>query len=181
MSDDGGAPRVPSGYQLERAMSAWEQLRQLYASDPELIEDEQVLSATLAEADAAQAPILLDRTIDALVWIERREAEADELRKEIVARRDRYRERAAQVRALIEQLMSGLEMTKREAKLATASVRDGQPSLVVTDEELIPAEYFKVERTLMRQPLKEDLEQGVVVPGAVMSNPAPVLAIKRKR
>jgi hypothetical protein len=181
MSDDGGAPRVPSGYQLERAMSAWQQLRDEYATDPDLLEDEQVVAETLSKADATHPAFLLDRTIDALVWIERREAEADELRREIIARRDRYRERAARVRALIEQLMSGLEMTRREAKLATASVRDGQASLVVTDEQLIPDEYFKVERTLMRTPLRDDLEQGVVVPGAVMSNPAPVLAIKRKR
>ena len=178
---DGGAPRVPSGYQLERAMSAWQQLREEYATDPDLLEDEQVVAETLNKADATHPAFLLDRTIDALVWIERREAEADDLRREIIARRDRYRERAARVRALIEQLMSGLEMTRREAKLATASIRDGQPGLVITDEELIPDEYYKVERSLMRAALKDDVTQGVVVPGAVISHPEPVLTIKRKR
>jgi hypothetical protein len=31
----------------------------------------------------------------------------------------------------------------------------------------------------MKTPLAEDLEQGVVIPGAVLSNPAPYLQIRK--
>jgi hypothetical protein len=175
--------RAPSAWQLEHAMSAVEQLRARYAADPDLLEDEMVVATALAKADAEQtAAKLLDQAIDALIWIERREAEAETLRKEMTARRDRYRDRAAQVRALIGDLMGGLEIERRRAKLATASISEGQAGLILTDEQLIPDEYWKTpERVLMRTPLKDDLEQGVVVPGAVLSNPSPVLTIRRNR
>jgi hypothetical protein len=107
--------------------------------------------------------------------------EADDLRREIIARRDRYRARSETIRRIIDDLLTALEMPSRRAKLATASLGDGQPSLLLTDEELIPAKYWKTERTLMRTPLKDDLLQGVVVPGVVMSNPGTVLRIRRHR
>lgn len=179
MSDGNNAPRVPSGLQLERVMSAWQQARDLYATDPTVLEDEEVIRSALDEADVTHPDVLLDRTIDALIWIERRAAEAEELRKEVVARRDRYRARAATVRQIIEDLLTALDMKARRAKWGAASMAMGQASLVVTDEGLIPDEYFRTERTLMRTPLADDLEQGVIVPGAVLSNPAPVLRIRK--
>lgn len=179
MSDSNSAPPVPSSWQLERAVSAWQQLRELYDSDHALFEDEEVISAALADGEITHPDVLLERAIDALVWVERREVEADDLRRDVIARRDRYRARAVTIRKVIEDLMRALEMKSRRAKWGAASIAMGRPSLVLTDEQLVPAEYFKVERTLMRTPLIDDLEQGVVVPGAVMSNPAPVLRIRK--
>ena len=67
MSDSNSAPRVPSAWQLERAVSAWMQLRELYDNDPALIEDEEVISAALADAEITHPDVLLERAIDALV------------------------------------------------------------------------------------------------------------------
>lgn len=179
MSDSNGAPWVPSAWQLERAVSAWQQLRALYVNDPALLEDEDVVGTALADAETIHPDLLLDRVIDALVWVERREVEADDLRREVTARRDRYRARAAAIRALIGDMMAALDVKSRRAKWGAASIAMGRPSLVLTDEQLVPDQYYRIERILMKSPLIDDLEHGVVVPGAVMSNPSPVLRIRR--
>lgn len=178
MSDD-NAPRVPSGLQLERSVSAWQQLREIYAADPGLADDEEVIRVALADSETTHPEVLLDRAIDALVWIERREFEADDLRRDVIARRDRYRARGDAIRRIIEALLTELELKSRRAKWGAASMAAGRPSLVLTDEQLVPDQYYKTERTLMRTPLIDDLEQGVVVPGAVLSNAHPVLRIRK--
>jgi hypothetical protein len=113
------------------------------------------------------------------MWIDLREIEADELRRQVTARRDRYRARAEAVRLVIADLMAALEKTSHRARFGLANIAAGRPSLVLTDEQQIPPEYFKTERTLMRTPLIADLDNGKVVPGAVLSNPVPVLRIRR--
>jgi hypothetical protein len=47
------------------------------------------------------------------------------------------------------------------------------------DEQLIPDEYFKVERTLRRSEVLSDLKVGVVVEGAQLSNGGESLRIAR--
>jgi Siphovirus Gp157 len=173
------SPPVPSAWQLERAVSAWQQLREIYANDPALADDEDGITRELADADITHPEILLGRAIDALVWCERREVEADTLRREMIARRDRYTARAAAIRDIIEQLLTALEIKSHRARFGGATLAAGRASLVITDEQLVPDKYFRTERVLMRTPLHDDLEQGEVIPGAVLSNPAPVLRIKR--
>jgi hypothetical protein len=177
MSDT--APQVPSAWQLERAVSNWQQLRGIYASDPALADDEDAIVAALADAEITHPDVLLSRAIDAAMWIDLREIEADELRRQVTARRDRYRARAEAVRLVIADLMAALEKTSHRARFGLANIAAGRPSLVLTDEQQIPPEYFKTERTLMRTPLIADLDNGKVVPGAVLSNPVPVLRIRR--
>ena len=179
MADNNDAPRVPSAWQLERAVSAWQQLRALYDNDPALTEDEEVISAAMADAEITHPDVLLERAIDALVWVERREVEADDLRRDVIARRDRYRARAETIRKVIEDLMIALDLKSRRAKWGAASLAMGRASLVLTDEQLVPDQYFRTERILMKTPLIDDLEQGVVVPGAVLSNATPVLRIRK--
>lgn len=173
------APRVPSAWQLERAVSAWSQLRALYAADPGLAEDEEIISAALADAEITHPEVLLERAIDAVVWCERREIEADDLRREMAARRDRYKARAAAIREIIENLLTALEQKSHRAKLGRAGMVMGRASVVITDEGLVPDKYFRTERVLMKTPLHEDLERGEKIDGAVLSNPAPYLQIRK--
>ena len=137
------------------------------------------ISTAFADAEITHPEVLLERAIDALVWCDRREVEADQLRREMSARRDRYRARAAAIRDIIEQLLTAMELKSHRAKLARAGMVMGRPSVVITDEGLVPDQYFRIERTLMKTPLADDLEQGVVIPGAVLSNPAPYLQIRK--
>ena len=164
---------------MERAVAAWQQLRALYASDPALADDEEVISAALSTAEVTHPDVLLERAIDALVWVERREVEADDLRRDVTARRDRYRARSETIRGLIQDLLVALDLKSKRAKWGAAGMAEGRPSLVLTDEQLVPDKYYRTERILMKTPLIDDLEQGEVVPGAVLSNPSPVLRIRK--
>jgi hypothetical protein len=174
------APRVPTAWQLERAVSAWQQLREIYAADPTLADDEDVISAALADAEITHPEVLLERAIDAVVWCELREIEADNLRRDMIERRDRYRARAASIRDLIEKLLIALEKTKHTAKLASASMGNGPQSVVLTDPQLVPDEFVRTERHILLTPIHEAIDAGKAVPGAVLSNPAPVLRIRRR-
>ena len=179
MSESSNAPKIPSALQIERTVSAWQQLRAMYADDPALADDEEVVAAALADAEITHPDILLSRAIDALIWIERREVEADDIRREVIERRNRYRARSEALRAMIADMMQALEVKSHRAKWGAASVGAGRPSLVVTDEEAVPAEYFRIERVLLKTPLIEALEQGEVIPGAVMSNVPQVLRVRK--
>lgn len=175
------APRVPSAWQLERAVSAFQQLREFYAADPTLADDEDVIATALADAEITHPEVLLERAIDAVVWCERREVEADDLRREMVERRDRYRARSALLRDIIEKLLTALEITKHRAKLASASLGEGPQSVLLTDAQLVPDEYVRTERHILLTLIREAIDAGKTVPGAVLSNPAPVLRITKRR
>jgi hypothetical protein len=176
MSD---APRVPTAWQLERAVSAWQQLREIYASDPDLADDEEVIRAALADAEVDHPETLLDRAIDAVVWCERREIEADDLRREMTARRDKYRARAETIRRVIEDLLTALEMKSRRAKFGRAGMVIGRASVVILDAELVPDEFVRTERHILLTPIHEAIDAGKAVAGAALSNPAPYLQIRK--
>jgi len=173
--------RAPSGYQLEQAVSAWQQLRARLITDPELLTDEITIAHTLSEANVADPRDLLARCIDATVWAERRATEAQTLEYEYRDRRERYEKRGEQLRHLIERLMDALPVTKATAKLATAALQAARPALVVTDETKLPDEYFRTTRTLNRTELTDDLRQGVLVDGAHLSQGGTVLVLRKLR
>jgi Siphovirus Gp157 len=179
MSDS--APRVPSAWQLEMAVSAWQQLRAAYANDPTLADDESVIAAALADEQITHPEVLLERAIDALVWIERREIEADLLRRDMTARRDRYRERGAVVKNVILDLMAALEKRTHRTRLANAVVAMTNPAVVILDADLLPDAYVRVETARIPDKLaiREAIAVGEVVPGASMSNAAPALQLRK--
>jgi len=176
---DSAAPQVPSGYQLERAVSLWQQLRDVYDLDPSLAEDEDVINSAFADAEITHPDTLLSRAIDALVWCERREVEADDIRREVIARRDRYRARASNIRVIIAELLDALRIRSHRAKYGAASLAAGPPSVVLTDADLVPDEFVRIERHVQLTPIKEAIEAGREVPGAVMSNGSTVLRIRK--
>jgi hypothetical protein len=181
MSDDVKTPAVPSAWSLERAVSAYQQIRAALDADPDLEADEAVINAALAAADAQHPEALLERLIDAAVWMQRREDEADELRKEVTARRDRYATRRETIRLTITELLEVLDKKSHRGRLGLASVVMAPPSVVITDDEALPDEYVRI--AIARSPnktlIREDIDNGVVIPGATLSNSAPILRIKR--
>jgi len=179
MSDSATAPRLPSALALERAVSAFEQLRDIYGLDPTLADDEAEIREQLAAADIEHPETLLDRAIDAAAWADRREVEAEDMIREARARRDRYRARKANIRTLIAQLLDALEIKSRRAKYARVSVSLGPISVVLTDADLVPDEFVRIERHIQLTPIHEAIDAGRKVPGAVLSNPAPVLRMVR--
>lgn len=106
-------------------------------------------------------------------------AEAD-----LQMRRKRFEDRANYDRTIIEQAMALAELKTLQRPVATLSMADRKPSLVITTEADIPAKYWKPgDPTLDRKALAADLASlgdGENIPGATLSNGAPTLTIRSK-
>jgi hypothetical protein len=96
-------------------------------------------------------------------------------------RLQRLTERGAERRRIARDAMIEVAIKKVGAPDFTVSLRPGPPSLVVVDEGEVPEPYWEPrEPPLNRAGVLSDLKQGVVVPGAHLSNPEPVLSVRVK-
>lgn len=183
VDDAATAPFVPSGWLLERAVTAWQQLRERLLSDEDLVVDESVVAVALREADAKDPRELCAALIDATVWSDRRAEEAKAIAAEFTSRRRRYEDRAEAFRVTVNQLMAAIPLKTLAGRFARASMVNTAPATVITDEAKIPDEYFdyKVERHLRRAEVLADLKVGVVIEGAELSNGGETLRIARLR
>lgn len=192
VDDAASAPFVPSGWLIERAISAWQQFRAELLVDEELVEDENVIADALksppppanASVDGErdlkhQVLALVGQLIDACVWADRRGVEARVLAAEFTERARRYEARVERFRELIDQMMAAVEVRKVAGRFARASIVAAPSGSRITDETKIPDEYWKIERTLRRADLLADLKVGVVVEGAELSNGGETLRIAR--
>ena len=177
MSD---TPQTPSAFQIERAMSAWHQIRTALGSDPDLL-TEDAIRAAFDEAHATHPDDLLPRLIDAIWWTGRQIDDAEQLWRLMIARRDRYRDRDVMLRLLLQDLMTALGAKSKRGRYASASLASStRQSVVITDAELLPDEFVKITREPRRTAISDAINNdGLVIPGAVLSNPgAPVLTIR---
>jgi Gp157 protein len=149
----------------------------LRAQEPDL--DEQTLADTL-EGLTDLHEILAAIVRDALTH----EALAVGLRQRIATmeeRLGRFLEIAAKRRDVAREVMAETDIKKVTAPDLTIILRPGSPSLVVTDERAIPAEFWVAqEPRLTRQELLAQLKAGADIQGVELSNPQPVLAIRTR-
>jgi Siphovirus Gp157 len=176
-------PAAPSAWQLERSISLWQQLQQAVVTDNgAFVADEDVIEKLIDNASPSLHPPakLLGMLIDAAVWAERREDEAEALRKRYAARRDRYAARATKLRATINDLMDILGSSAAEGDLGSASYVKPPRRVVITDMNLLPEEYIRrTDPEAKKTEIASALRGGKAVPGAEWSdtNAAPVLRI----
>jgi hypothetical protein len=107
-------------------------------------------------------------------------AEALKARVKIMKERcDRILARARNRREIAAHLMTEAGLAKVLADDLTLSMRAGSPSLVVTDEDLIPGDYWKAQApALDKRCLLDRLKAGAQIAGAALSNPSPVLSVR---
>ena len=112
------------------------------------------------------------------------EAMADGLKGHIQALQERLArltERASERRRIAREAMLEVDLKKVAAPDFTVSVRPGSPALVVVNEGAIPPTYWEPrEPRLDRLGILNDLKKGLVVEGASLSNPEPVLSVRVK-
>jgi hypothetical protein len=164
--------------QITLAATQYQVIRdRLRALDPDL--DEQTLADTLeglTDLHEILAAVVRAALAD--------EAQASGLRALIGAletRLERQEYRAAKRREMVRDAMVESEIKKIAAPDFTLVIRSGSPALVVTDEGAIPAEFWVPrEPRLDRQSLLTRLKLGAEVSGARLSNPQPVLSVRKK-
>ena len=150
----------------------------LLAEYPELAEDELALADTLDGITNAGDFI-------ALFCRMAREDEAlagglGNMLRDMGSRKSRLMARAEKRRAIVMALMNAIGERKIVRPDMTISVRASRPSVLVTDEPALPDSLCKVERRPDKTAIKEALERGEAVAGAVLSNGTETLTIQTK-
>lgn len=172
--------KPPSGWSIERSLQLWRQVQAAIDEDPDLAPDEAVVLAEFQAAHVLTPDEILNRLLDAAVWIDRRIVEADALHREYQERRDRYEARKELVRDTLFGLLGTLERRSHRSRLGKAHIRATQPSVVILDAERLPDDCVKIERTPRKTIIKEHLEAGEDLGGAaVMSNAGEGLYIQK--
>jgi hypothetical protein len=96
-------------------------------------------------------------------------------------RATRLQQRAAKRRDIARDAMVEADLKKIMAPDFTLSLRPGSPSLVVTSEDEIPADFWEPQPPkLNRQALLSEIKRGTTVSGATLSNPQAVLSVRTK-
>ena len=95
------------------------------------------------------------------------------------ARLERLESRAEQKRNLVSTALQEAGIRKLVAPEFTAYLRPSPSKLIVTDETLVPPEFWVEQRPrLDRQGLLAAVKSGREVPGAVLANPELTLAVR---
>jgi len=149
----------------------------IQADDPHI--DEQTLADTvegLTDLHEVIAAIIRSALSDEVLAAGLKSRIAD-----MQGRLERLQDRASKRRQIARDVMTELNLKRLSAPDFTASIREGIPSLVVTDESVIPKSYWELRAPhLNRQELTNDLKQGEEIAGVTLSNPEPVLSVRTR-
>jgi hypothetical protein len=145
---------------------------------PGLEADEQLKLSTLeGETELNEIVSLL------LAENEDDEGMIDAIKAQIDVRRERVGRLEHRIEArknAIVSLMDTAHLTKLPLPEATVSVRTLQPSPKVADEEALPDDYCKFVRKPDMAAIKQGIDDGMNIPGVVMSNGGASLTVRRK-
>ncbi len=101
--------------------------------------------------------------------------------KDLQERVVRIEARARKRREAVRDAMVEAGLKQLAAPDVTLTVRTAQPGLIVTDEARVPTEFWEPRPPkLNRLAVLNELRRGSPVPGAELSNAAPVLALRTK-
>jgi hypothetical protein len=173
---------TPGPSTIERCVAAWQRTQAAIAADAEPEGDEQAIAAAANADPRILSPgELLRRIIRGLVLCELREEEAKIVAAFNRGVQRRYQRRAEWLRFELFEVLQALERKSEATPYGTASIKAGLPSLVLTDEQALPDKYVKIVRVPDKLAIAADLKAGKLIPGAVMSNAMPVLALRKPR
>jgi Gp157 protein len=99
---------------------------------------------------------------------------------ELRERSERMERREEALRGLAFKVMQTAQLSKAELPEATLSIRQGPRKVVVINEAEIPEGCVRIKREPDKIQIKQILQTGGEVPGCVLSNAEPVLAIRVK-
>jgi hypothetical protein len=151
------------------------QFEQLKHSNPE-IWDDPLLAADMVEAET-DAPAFMAARVAEIAEAEAFAASCDSLIGKYHRRKERLERRVEVLRALILNVLQEAELKNFKLATTTLSVRAGPRKVIVTSESELPDAYFRITRTPNLTAIKKMINQGVAVPGAVLSNAESVLSM----
>jgi len=162
-----------SEWNLQNALMAYRSaVASMVAEDPDA-EIEDVTGDSVAEIEAALRRIVvkIQDAQDMAAVARQRATEAGE-------RARRFDARVARLKGVVMACMDSMGWRKREWAEATVSLRAPQPGVLITDETALPEGFIRVTRAPDKEAIRTALKGGAAVPGAVLANGSPSLAIK---
>lgn len=165
------ALKTPSAWQLEQAMACFQSLERNADSETDM------QAVETAEGDIYQMLYRVIRAAgEAEAFADAVAARIDDL----TARKQRYTERARQLRGTAFAVMDVLGERNITQPDFTATIRAGSQRPVIADETAIPDEYKKITVTVDKAAINAAIKDGVVIPGVELSNALPSLTIRTK-
>ena len=173
---------APSGYRIETALATWQAARsRLLNDDADLASDEAALTELLGAEEGDVRDILARLLRGAVHAAAMASAAADQI-ETVRGRQDRYKRRAESLRSTAYAIMDAIAEMKVELPDLTASIRRGTQSAMIVDEAAVPDKFVEIvtTRKIDKAVILSTLKSGEEVPGAVLSNGLPSLAIRTK-
>lgn len=170
---------APSAYQLEQAMAVLLSARErLLTEEPDLADDDKLFQDMLdGETDALDVLRRVIRaSIEAKALAQAAQARIDEIRE----RKERFMRRSDALRGMAFAAMDALGLRKMEEGDFTASLRPGQPAVVITDETRLPEAFVRVKREPDKALISAALKAGQNVDGAELSNGMPTITVRTR-
>jgi predicted ribosome quality control (RQC) complex YloA/Tae2 family protein len=146
---------------------------------PEIDSDDETLRVDMLEAETD-----FHRFLDAVID---RKQDAEEMVEGIgrliennKARKARYERIAEAMRDTAHKIMDHAGVRKFVLPRATVWISAGQPKVIVTDEDALPADCVRIKRAPDITAIKDHLKRGEPVPGVELSNAEPHLNVRDK-
>lgn len=131
----------------------------------ENIDDEVAVAAAMDAVDAA-----LEEKLESTAKVIRNlEAEADGLEaeeKRLKARKMAVKNRIADIKGYVQENLEAMGKDKVSSGIFKWSIQANAPSVNILDENLIPDDYWKIERKPMKTEIKKAIEAGELTEGA---------------
>lgn len=155
-----------------------EAAKSLIANIRDVIGDDEDMALTAIEGETGLIEAI-STAIDRVAALNAN-CEALEARiKELTERRSRFENQASRIKLSIAVGMGQAELRKLELPQATLSLRAVPPKAEITDESMIPAQFWKPQDPkLDRKAVLDALKAKEDVPGAMLSNGGETLAIR---
>lgn len=171
----------PSAYKIEAALSAWQSARaRILVEDLDLGKDEAALTELLGD-ETQDVQTILARLLRGAVHAEAMAGAAGEQIEALKGRQTRFKARGQSMRTTAFQILDAIGQKKVELPDLTASIRKGQQSALIVDEDAIPDIYVEVvtSRKIDRSVILSTLKSGQEVPGAFLSNGLDSITIRK--
>jgi hypothetical protein len=117
----------------------------------------------------------------ALIKIQEHKAQqeaTDLLIERYTKRKMSYKNKEGSMRDIVQMIMDAANETKFTCEAGSASISHKKPLPVVFDENLIPDEFFKYEKKLVKSRINKSIEDGKEIQGVTMSNGGITLTIR---
>ena len=159
--------------ETEAAKRLKEKLTEAYGEDAELIRD-------MVEGETNLHEAIGKATLE-LAAVEGEKEGIEIALAKLKARLTRHCEKAQGIRDAIQAAMETAELTSLKTPAATLSMKASPPSVEITNQSELPVIFLKQPPPVIdKKAISAALKSGETIPGAVLSNQPPALAVMFK-